>query len=101
MDWPQQSRLLDVMDNRNGTLSIFGTILDTAAPITPPKPGTPAAGMSSGQLASISRVLSANDPQTLEVTSGGGAGTRRDRNVELIVKDPRTLVKKKKPAFTG
>jgi len=101
VDWPQQSRLLDVMDNRNGTLSIFGTILDTAAPITPPKPGTPAAGMSSAQLSSISRVLAANDPQTLEVTSGGGAGTRRDRNVELIVKDPRALIKKKKPAFTG
>lgn len=100
VDWPQQSRLIDVMDNESGTLSIFGTILDTAAPITPPKAGTPAAGMTDAQLASVSRVLAANDPQTIEVTSGGGAGTRRDRNVELIVKDPRLLLKKK-PAFTG
>ena len=27
-DWPQQSRLLEVFDNHDGTLSIFGTILD-------------------------------------------------------------------------
>ena len=28
IDWPQQSRLIEFMDNRDGTLSIFGTILD-------------------------------------------------------------------------
>ncbi len=28
IDWPQQSRLIEVMDNRDGTLSIFGTMLD-------------------------------------------------------------------------
>jgi metallophosphoesterase (TIGR03767 family) len=101
VDWPQQSRLIDVLDNRDGTLSVFGTILDTAAPVTPPKPGTPATNMTSAQLSSISRQLAANDPQTLEVTSGGGAGTRRDRNVELIVHDPRNLVRPAKPHFTG
>ena len=101
VDWPQQSRLVDVLDNRDGTLSVFGTILDQAAPITPPKAGTSAANMTNDELASISRVLAANDPQTIEVTSGGGAGTRQDRNVELVVSDPRTLVKPRKPHFTG
>ncbi len=33
IDFPQQSRQLELMDNRDGTLSLFGTILDTAAPI--------------------------------------------------------------------
>ena len=70
VDWPQQSRLIDVMDNGSGTLSIFGTILDTAAPITPPKAGTSAAGMTDAQLASVSRVLAANDPQTIAVIRG-------------------------------
>ncbi len=27
-DWPQQSRLLEIMDNHDGTLSIFGTLTD-------------------------------------------------------------------------
>ena len=38
-DWPQQHRLIEVMDNRDGTLSIFGTVLDAASPA-----GVPAAG---------------------------------------------------------
>src|SRR3712207_1613975 len=28
LDWPQQSRTIEIMDNRDGTLSLFGTILD-------------------------------------------------------------------------
>ena len=39
IDWPQQSRLIEVMDNRDGTLSLFGTILDSAAPAAAPAPG--------------------------------------------------------------
>ena len=30
IDWPIQSRLLEIMDNRDGTLSIFGTLIDHA-----------------------------------------------------------------------
>ena len=30
IDWPIQSRLIEVMDNRDGTLSIFGTLIDHA-----------------------------------------------------------------------
>ncbi|MDO8209311.1 metallophosphoesterase [Conexibacter sp. CPCC 206217] len=88
IDFPQQSRELELMDNRDGTLSLFGTILDTAAPIAPPKPGA-AAGFSDVQLGSLARTLAANDPQTREVTGGGGPGRRSDRNVELLIRDPR------------
>ena len=33
-DFPQQSREIEVMDNRDGTLSLFTTILDHAGPTT-------------------------------------------------------------------
>ena len=39
-DWPQQSRLLQLFDNRDGTLSLFGTIVDHASEVTAPAPGT-------------------------------------------------------------
>ncbi len=93
VDFPQQSRLIELMDNRDGTLSIFGTIVDQAAPAKAPKP-RPAAGLSNRSLAALSRELAANDPQTLEVTSGGGPGKRNDRNVELILRDPRLLARR-------
>ncbi|HEX6025624.1 MAG TPA: hypothetical protein VFZ00_26765 [Solirubrobacter sp.] len=85
IDWPQQSRLIEVMDNRDGTLSLFATILDHAAPIATPASGTPAAGFSHDELASIGRVLAWNDPQNETQHRGG----RRDRNVELVLPDPR------------
>lgn len=92
VDFPQQSRLLEVMNNRDGTLSIFGTMVDHAAPIRAPKPGS-AAELSSSELASLSRTLAANDPQSKSVTEGGGRGSARDRNVELIIRDPRRLAR--------
>jgi metallophosphoesterase (TIGR03767 family) len=92
IDWPQQSRLIQLMDNRDGTLSIFGTILDSAAPEAAPAPG-PAVGLTLEQLASLGRTLAFNDPQKLDDEGGGQLsdkrGERRDRNVELLVRDPR------------
>jgi hypothetical protein len=101
-DFPQQSRLIEILDNRDGTFSIFGTLLDHAAPIDPPMPGTPGSVFTEPQLASLSRVLAANDPQGLgprgEGRDGGGArrrnagrGRRNDRNAELLIRDPRLL----------
>jgi metallophosphoesterase (TIGR03767 family) len=55
IDWPQQARLLELVDNRDGTLSVFGTVLDTAAALTGGLGGPLA-------LAGLSRELSANDP---------------------------------------
>ena len=42
-DWPQQHRLVEVMDNRDDTLSIFGTVLDAASPSQQPAEGSAAA----------------------------------------------------------
>jgi metallophosphoesterase (TIGR03767 family) len=85
-DWPQQSRLLQVFDNHDGTLSIFGTILDHVGQAAAPAPGTPASGMDFNDLASAARTMSFNDFQ-----SGAplGEGQPKDRNVELLIDDPR------------
>jgi metallophosphoesterase (TIGR03767 family) len=92
VDWPQQSRLIQIMDNRDGTLSIFGTILDSAAPQAAPAPAS-AMALSMRQLVSLSRTLSYNDPQRAGLPASGeetfSRGRRRDRNVELLVRDPR------------
>jgi metallophosphoesterase (TIGR03767 family) len=86
-DWPQQSRLVEIMDNHDGTLSIFGTLTDPGGPLAVPSSGTPASGFGNDELASISHAVTANDPQLGDGTSEGGA---QDQNVELVVDDPRT-----------
>jgi metallophosphoesterase (TIGR03767 family) len=85
IDWPQQSRLLEVMDNRDGPLSLFGTLLDHASPIATPAPGSAAAAFTDAQLGSLARVLAWNDPQN----ETEHLGRRNDRNVELVLLDPR------------
>jgi metallophosphoesterase (TIGR03767 family) len=81
IDFPCQSRLLEVVDNRDGTLSIFGTLLDAAAPLSY---GGQLGGTTA--LASLARELSANDPQ--DGRSDASRGAVEDRNVELLVKAP-------------
>jgi hypothetical protein len=85
-DWPQQSRLLEVFDNHDGTLSIFGTVLDHVGQAAAPAPGTPASALDFNDLASAARTMSFNDLQ-----SGAplGEGQPKDRNVELLIDDPR------------
>jgi 3',5'-cyclic AMP phosphodiesterase CpdA len=85
-DWPQQSRVLQVFDNHDGTLSIFGTILDGVGQSAAPPPGTPASGMDLNDLASTARTMSFND---LQSGAPEGEGEAKDRNVELLVEDPR------------
>jgi hypothetical protein len=85
-DWPSQSRLIEVMDNQDGTLSIFGTMLDHSAPTTVPSPGTSASGFDVDQLAALNREFAYNDPQK---GGGTGEGAASDRNVELLLPDPR------------
>lgn len=92
IDWPQQSRLLDIVDNVDGTLSIFGTILDHASAlrtsIVPNGDEISAVGVS--QLATISREMSFNDPDADNGEDGhsDARGARLDRNVELVINDP-------------
>ncbi len=80
VDFPQQQQLIDLVDNRDGTLSFFVTALDHAAPPT----WTPG-DLSQTGLASLSRELAANswlsDPPRL-------AGSPLDRNVELLIPAP-------------
>ncbi|MEU8119484.1 TIGR03767 family metallophosphoesterase [Spirillospora sp. NPDC049024] len=80
IDFPQQSRIVELADNGDGTLSVFATILDSAGPasyggrLTDPV-----------RLASLSRELSANDWQDREENRRGEAA---DRNVELLIPRP-------------
>ena len=80
VDFPQQQQLVELIDNRDGTLSIFVTALDHAAPPTW-MPGD----LTQVGLASLSRELSANawlaDPALR-------AGSPLDRNVELVMPAP-------------
>jgi metallophosphoesterase (TIGR03767 family) len=85
-DWPHQQRLVELMENGDGTLSIFGTLFDHSGPIEAPGPGTPAAGLPVDQLASIGRTLGYNDHQK---GGGSGEGQAEDHNVELLIADPR------------
>ena len=84
-DWPTTQRLVELMDNCDGTLSIFGTLFDHDAAVVAPPPG-PAADFTSAQLAAIGRVLAYNDPQE---DTADNAGEPTDRNVELLLDDPR------------
>ena len=88
VDWPPQHRLIEVMDNRDGTLSVFATLLDQDSPSEAPGPaGEDAiAGFDSAQLASIGRTIAFNDPQE---GPDGSEGRPNDRNVELLLRDPR------------
>ncbi|WP_067461277.1 TIGR03767 family metallophosphoesterase [Actinomadura macra] len=80
IDFPQQSRIVEIADNADGTLSIFATVLDSAAPasydgrLTDPV-----------RLASLSRELAGNDWQEREEHRRGEIS---DRNVELLVPAP-------------
>ncbi len=83
---PVRPATLEVTDNKDGTRSLLGTVIDHGAPVDTPTPGTDARTLTERQLASIARELSYNDPQ-----SGGKGGTGRpqDHDVELLLPDPR------------
>lgn len=80
VDFPQQSRLVELVDNRDGTVSIFTTMVDHAGPVD--HAGSLADTVT---LAALSRELSANDPQS---GAGTGTGAPADRNTELVLADP-------------
>jgi metallophosphoesterase (TIGR03767 family) len=80
IDWPEQSRVVEVVDNQDGTLSIFATIIDHAGPLAGGTSTTTA-------LAGLSRELSANDWQERSDARRGGV---EDRNVELLIPAPFT-----------
>lgn len=81
MEWPSQARLLEIIENDDHTLSIVSTIIDHHGALTPGAIDTPA------DLAAWHRELAANSPYSV----GGfdASGTALDRNVELVMPDPR------------
>jgi metallophosphoesterase (TIGR03767 family) len=80
VDWPQQARVLELVDNRDGTLSMFATMIEHAAPAAVDADAADVTG-----LAAISRELGANDAQAGPVAK---QGSTLDRNVELVLPTP-------------
>ena len=79
IDWPGQARLVEVVDNRDGTLSIFCTMVDHE-------------GDGAHALAGQARELSCNEPlggwHDASGDLGAGTGQPEDRNVELLLTHP-------------
>jgi metallophosphoesterase (TIGR03767 family) len=76
MDWPVQGRLIELVDNGGGSVSLICTLIDHAAP---PDPSSAAP---SWRLASIHREVAANDPFLGD--ESGPRGSTGDRNAELL-----------------
>lgn len=83
--WPNNARVLELMDNHDGTLSLFGTVVDQAGPVGVPSSGTPASRFTPATLAAIGRTFAFNDYQE---NIPPKSGTPADRNVELLLPDP-------------
>ena len=86
IDWPQQSRIVEVANNHDGTLSIFTTMLDHGAPLE--FSGDPADLSDPMQLAALGRELAANDWQEVDERR---RGPRNARNVELVLRAPKFM----------
>lgn len=80
VDFPQQSRLIELVDNKDGSLSIFATMVDHVGPAA-------YGGVLNNPiaLAGLARELAANDPQQ---RTSAQEGVKADRNVELLVSNP-------------
>lgn len=83
LEWPQQSRVIELAALANGALAVYTTALDHSAP---PRP----AASGAQRLASISRELALNEPQAENGEDGrpDRRGTTVDRNTALIVPYP-------------
>ncbi len=79
IDFPQQQQVVEIVDNRDGTLSLFTTVLDHASPAVPGTSG------SLRDLASRSREFAANDWAETPMMR---RGSPLDRNTELLLRAP-------------
>ena len=79
IDFPQQQQVVEIVDNRDGTLSLFTTVVDHASPVTPGSSG------SYLDLAAQSRELAVNDWAAFPLMR---RGSPLDRNTELLVTAP-------------
>ncbi len=85
VDYPQQQQLIELVDNRDGTLSIFTTVLNHDSPATWRE-----GDMSQLGLASLSRELASN---SWEFQPAARIGSPLDRNCELVLNAPFDLSK--------
>ncbi|WP_418059102.1 TIGR03767 family metallophosphoesterase [Pimelobacter simplex] len=79
IDFPQQQQTVEIVDNRDGTLSLFTTVIDHASPAVPTGDG------SAVDLASRSRELALNDWVESPLMR---RGSPLDRNTELLLPAP-------------
>ena len=79
IDFPQQQQVVEIVDNRDGSMSLFTTVLDHASPAVPGTSGSVA------DLASRSREFAANDWAETPMMR---RGSPLDRNTELLLRAP-------------
>ncbi|MBU2697345.1 TIGR03767 family metallophosphoesterase [Pimelobacter sp. 30-1] len=79
IDFPQQQQTVEIVDNRDGTLSLFTTVIDHASPAVPTGDGLAV------DLASRSRELALNDWVESPLMR---RGSPLDRNTELLLPAP-------------
>lgn len=77
VDFPQLARIIEIADNHDGTISLFTTLIESAAP-----DATDFADLSQTGLAALYRELAFNAPGS-RATLSGDAG---DRNTELVLR---------------
>ena len=80
IDFPQQQQLLEIVDNQDGTISLFATVLDHTSPAVWRE-----GDFSQEGLAALSRELSSNDWIENPLMR---LGSPLDRNVELLLPAP-------------
>jgi metallophosphoesterase (TIGR03767 family) len=80
VDFPQHARLIEIADNGDGTLSLFTTLVESAAPYATDFGDTSEAG-----LGALYRELAYNDPYATPAAKLGAAG---DHNTELLLVKP-------------
>jgi metallophosphoesterase (TIGR03767 family) len=80
VDFPQHARAVEIADNGDGTLSLFTTLLESAAPYA-----TDFGSTTEPNLAALYRELSFNDPYATPAAKIGGSG---DHNTELLLAKP-------------
>ncbi|MFI0861240.1 TIGR03767 family metallophosphoesterase [Streptomyces smyrnaeus] len=79
VDHPQLARTIELVDNRDGTLSLFTTLIESAAPHR-----TDFTDLSQTGLAALYRELAFNAPGARK----GLEGAEGDRNTELLLRKP-------------
>ncbi|MGC5040419.1 TIGR03767 family metallophosphoesterase [Streptomyces sp. DT190] len=77
VDFPQLARVIELADNKDGTISLFTTLVESSAPHR-----TDFSDLSQTGLAALYRELSLNAPGA-STTLGGNP---KDRNTELVLK---------------